>query len=69
VNARDQFGETPLHSAARSGRTSAVVLVLLELGADHRARTAAGSTAWDLIQRNEHLRNTPAFWRLNDLRF
>lgn len=55
LDARDQRGGTPLHRAARDGWNSEIVLALLELGADHRARTAAGETAWDLIQENQAL--------------
>jgi len=69
LNARDQDGWTPLHVAASFSQTSEVVLVLLELGADHRARDLAGSSAWDMIQANEQLQNTPAYRRLNGLRF
>ena len=36
-------------------------------GADPKAKTADGKTAWDLIQDNEKLKNTDAYWRLNDL--
>ncbi|WP_299427089.1 ankyrin repeat domain-containing protein, partial [uncultured Meiothermus sp.] len=69
VNARDNDDWTPFHDAAKHGENSDVLLKLLELGADPRAHTLAGETAWDLIQHNQRLTNTPAFWRLNDLRF
>lgn len=69
VNARDKNGWTPLHWAARFSKKPEVVLVLLKLGADPKARTDSGITAWDLIQENEALRNTPAYWKLNDLRW
>jgi ankyrin repeat protein len=60
---------TPLHYAAAKSTTSAIAVTLLELGADPRVRTSAGSTAWDLIQHNQKLRNTPAFRRLSEIRF
>lgn len=69
VNARDNNGATPLHWAAYFSANPEVVLVLLELGADPKARTLDGRTAWDLIQENEKLKGTPAYWKLNDLRF
>ncbi|WP_051304275.1 ankyrin repeat domain-containing protein [Calidithermus chliarophilus] len=69
VNARAQGGWAPLHTAAAINGNPEVVLALLELGADPKARTLDGSTAWDLVQRNDRLRGTPAYWRLNDLRF
>lgn len=69
INARDEDGLTPLHLAASVNSNPQVVLVLLDLGADPKARTSYGKTAWDLIQENPKLKNTPAYWRLNDLRF
>jgi len=62
-------GQTPLHLAARFSSNPEVVLTLLELGADSRARTNRGLTPWDLIRRNDKLRDTEAYWRLNDLRY
>jgi len=69
INARDKDGLTPLHWAAFVNSNPQVVLVLLDLGADPKARTSDGKTAWDLIQENPKLKNTPAYWKLNDLRF
>ena len=69
VDARDEDGWTPLHWAAFFNSNPQVVLVLLDLGADPKARTSGGDTAWDLIQGNPELKNTPAYWKLNDLRF
>lgn len=69
INARDENGWTPLHLAAFKNPNPQVVLVLLDLGADPKARTSDGDTAWDLIQGNPELKNTPAYWKLNDLRF
>ncbi|MFN4074229.1 MAG: ankyrin repeat domain-containing protein, partial [Thermus sp.] len=69
VNARGEKGITPLHLAAFHSSNPDIVLTLLELGADHQSWDLDGKTPWDLIQRNEKLKNTPAYWRLNDLRF
>lgn len=69
INARTKYDLTPLHLAAYSNSNPQVVLVLLDLGADPKARTSDGETAWDLIQENLGLKNTPAYWKLNDLRF
>lgn len=69
INARTKYDLTPLHLAAYSNSNPQVVLVLLDLGADPKARTSDGKTAWDLIQENPKLKNTPAYWKLNDLRF
>jgi hypothetical protein len=46
-----------------------VVQVLLGAGADATAKNGVGTTAWDLIQDNEALKGTKAYWRLNELRF
>jgi len=43
VNARDSFGMTPLHTAARAGRND-VVEVLIARGADVNARSDRGQT-------------------------
>ena len=47
MNARDEYGETPLHRAARAGKTSAA-LELIALGADKSV--VAGSHGTPLHQ-------------------
>lgn len=69
VNAQDECGWTPLHKVTRLSGSSEIVLTLLELGADRRARAAAGKTALGIRERTETLSSSPAYWRLNDLRF
>ena len=69
LEARDKEGWTPLHWAAASNAESAVVLTLLDAGADPKAKNTNGKTVFDLIQENEKLKDTDAYWRLNDLRF
>lgn len=52
INARDDEGATPLHHAAATGDSAAVVL-LLEAGADPSARNYRGETplnAWSAVQ-------------------
>ena len=56
---------TPLHEATVN-TNPAVVMVLLDTGADAKAKAADGLTAWDLIQQNEKLKDTEAYWRLRD---
>jgi ankyrin repeat protein len=63
------LGRTPLHFAAAYNPNPEVIRTLVELGADHEARTLVGRSAWDLIQENEALKGTPDFWRPNDLSF
>ena len=63
----------PLAGATRrsawSNENAVVVQVLLDAGADATATNEDGETAWDLIQENEALEGSPAYWALNDLRF
>ena len=47
----------------------AVVITLLDAGADPKAKTTDGKTTFDLAQENDKLKGTDAYWRLNDLRF
>lgn len=53
VSARDHAGRTPLHEAARRGRYGAVK-VLLQAGADIKARNAAGLTPFQAAVRAHH---------------
>lgn len=69
IEARDDFGRTPLHLAAALNTTPEVLLVLLKLGADPKARSKGGYTPWDYIQLNEAMKNTKAYWALNDARY
>ena len=41
----------------------------LDAGADATAKNGRGEIAWDLIQDNEALKGTKAYWRLNELRY
>ena len=69
VEARDELGATPLMYAAERSQSSDVVQTLLNAGADASPKDRDGKTAWDLIQENEALEGTPAYWALNQLRF
>ena len=68
LEARTENGSTPLHKAAVNGNP-AVVITLLDAEADPKAKTTDGKTAFDLMQENDKLKGTDAYWRLNDLRF
>jgi len=52
------------------GTTNPEVLsVLLESGADAKATDGTGKTAYDNVEKNERLKGTDAYWKLNDARF
>ncbi|TDA41701.1 MAG: hypothetical protein DSO07_03190 [Thermoproteota archaeon] len=54
VNAKDIFGDTPLHIAARNGHLD-IVKLLLERGADVNARNESGDTPLTAAAANGHL--------------
>ena len=68
VMARNKLSYTPLHAAARYG-SPATVQDLLDAGADARAKDDGDKTPWDYAQNNEKLKNTKAFWALNDAQY
>ena len=55
--------------AATNSHSSEVLTVLLNAGADPFIRDIEGRTAWDLVQENNILKETPAYWKLHDLLF
>ena len=63
-------GVTPLHYAAGWG-SAEIVTALLDAGADALTRTeeGVGITPFDLATQNENLKETDAYWRLNEARF
>ena len=69
MDARITQGWTALHLAALFSKTPAVITALIEAGADAGARNSAGQTPWDVAQGNATLRETDAWWQLNDARF
>ena len=69
LEARTEKGYTPLIYAARNNKNAAVVQALIDPGAHATATNEDGETGWDLIQENEPLEGSPAYWALNDLRF
>jgi hypothetical protein len=71
VMARNMFGRTPLHYAARFGKKAGGIEVLLEAGADGKAKDEDqdGDTPWDLAQKNDALKDTKSYWALNDAQY
>ena len=64
IEAQSEDGWTPLHDSAVFNKTPTVVTALLDAGANPKAETNEGKTAFDLMQENEKLKGTDAYWRL-----
>ena len=69
VNARDEDGWTPLHEAAEWNANPDVITALIKAGADGSLTDSRGRTPFDLAKEKEALKNTDAYWALNDARF
>ncbi len=69
VNVQSHNKETPLHRAAIWNENPKVIMALLDAGADGKAITKDGKVPFDYAEENEHLKDTPAYWALNDARF
>ena len=69
--ARDQYGMTLLHEAARCLIICkpGTIQVLLAAGADAKAKAKNGKTPWDLVQKTEKLKGTKGYWALNDAQY
>ena len=67
INARNIQGQTPLHYAAFYFYPE-TVLTFLEYGAEFSA-DADGKTPWDYCISNPNLKDSNAYWALNELRF
>ncbi|MBL6761391.1 MAG: ankyrin repeat domain-containing protein [PS1 clade bacterium] len=67
--ARDWLGNTPLHYAAGNNETPAIIITLLEHGANSKIKNNDGKTALDLIDMDSPLRNTKAYWQLHEARY
>ena len=69
LEARGEEGATPLHLAAVLSETPAVVVALLDAGADPAARDAFGRIPWDFIGDDSPLKGSDAYRRLSEARF
>ena len=57
------------HLAASKVYRAEAVTALLDAGANPMTRNAAGRTPWDLMQENDALKGSAAYWRMNDAMF
>ena len=68
-DARNEFGATPLHTAAGNNTNLSVIKVLIECGADPGARDYDGFTPFDYAKENEALKGTETYWLLYEALF
>ncbi|HQJ23369.1 MAG TPA: ankyrin repeat domain-containing protein, partial [Rectinema sp.] len=69
VNDSDTLGQTPLMHGAECNDNSDVITTLLNAGADAKAKSIEGKTAFDYAQNNPTIKGTKAYWELNNARF
>ena len=69
VNDSDTLGQTPLMHGAECNENSDVITTLLNAGADAKAKSIEGKTAFDYAQNNPTIKGTKAYWELNNARF
>ena len=68
LETRTEDGLTPLHVAAAISKAPAVVVALLDAGANPAARDTEGRIPWDLIKGNFPLMGSDAYRRLSEAR-
>ena len=69
IDARDKNGWAPLHFAAAFSEVPTVVELLLDRGADATTRDSEGKVPFAYAVRNEHLKGTDVYWRLNEAQY
>ncbi len=69
MNARDKDGVTPLMWAALLNQNPEITKILLDAGADGKAKSNVGKTAFDYAEGNEHIKDTEIYWLLNDAQY
>ena len=70
VNAQIIGGVTPLHLAANCRLCDpSVIQSLLAAGGDAKVKADDGKTPWDLAQENDKLKDTKAYWALNNAQY
>ena len=66
VNAKNEYGWTPLMLAARYNSNPETLTALLDAGADAKAKNNEGKTALDCARMNEKLKDTGALKLLEE---
>ena len=70
INAYSQYySETALMYAAKHNKNSKIVTTLIANGANIKLKDATGKTAFDYIKINKYLKDTKAYWQLNDTQY
>jgi ankyrin repeat protein len=69
INARDEKGQTPLMKAAMLNENPESILFFLKAGADATLKDNRGERAIDLAEENEAVKDTDAYWKLDDASF
>ena len=69
VNTKDQSQLTPLHKVAKYDKNPESIMMLLKAGADGKAKDGKGKTAFDYAKENKALKDTEAYWALNDAQY
>jgi len=66
---RDTNGMTALMVAAHFNPNPEVITILINAGADGKLKSSKGKTAFDYAKDNPKIKDTAAYWALNDARF
>jgi ankyrin repeat protein len=69
VNARNTAGRTTLMYAAAQNSNPEVITTLIKAGADGKLKSSEGKTAFDYAKDNPKIKDTAAYWALNNARF
>ena len=69
LNERDNLGMTPLMWAAMNNTNPEVITALLKAGAKKKKKSLEGKTAFDYAKDNPNIKDTAAYWALNNARF
>ena len=69
LDARGEYGWTPLIHASALNKNPEIVTTLLRAGADGKLTSTEGKTAFDYAAENPNVKDSEAYWLLNEARF